>query len=459
MADWNSDFEARLAEGSAGYLEEQAFLDLIDKYLEKGLWAEALLAVCEALRQHPFSIELMCSHATALLEMDRAEDALEVLRHAAGMAPGESDVTFLQVETLIELGRAADAEILLAPFLRKGNPEDLADAWYFQSLIEEQRDAWSTMHRCLEKAVRNNTRFPEALERLWLSTEMLGNYEESILFYREIIDQDPYSWQVWYNLGHAHACTEDYAQAAEAFEYACIIEDSYEHAWRDQGEMRLQLGQTGAAIECFLAALERSEDRDAELLTRLGEAWEKQGNRDNAFACFREVIGKNPAHDEAHFRLGGLYFLEGRLEEAVFHLEAAINHQNEREEYFVALAEVYFRQGFLAQAEMCLHRALELAPEQSGYWLQYASFLLQNGSLEEALDILDSAITQQRSPQLDYARIACLFRLGKRQEACQSLCLQLAEDYHAHQTMFDLAPELSSDPDVISLVRAFRIEG
>jgi tetratricopeptide (TPR) repeat protein len=293
---------------------------------------------------------------------------------------------------------------------------------------------------------------------MWLSTEMLGNYEESILFYEEIIDRDPYSWQIWYNYGHALACLERYLPAADAFEYACIIHEENEHAWRDQAEMRLQLGQTDRAVDCLLTALDKAETRDPELLTRLGEAYEKHGQHDQARKTLREALALDPGHDEAHFRLGCLLLLQEKLESAVYHLETAIDIQNEREEYYVALAEAYFQQGFLAQAEMCLHRALELAPEQSSYWLQYASFLLQNGSLEEALDILDSAISQQRSPQLDYARIACLFRLGKRQEACQSLCLQLAEDYNAHQTLFELAPELSSDPDVISLVRAFRLE-
>lgn len=458
MPDWTSDFEARLAEGNSGYLEEQVFLDLIEEYLLDGKLDMAFAAAQESLQQHPFSIDLMCSQAAVLLEMDKPEDALEVLNHAAQMSPGEFDVHLLQVETLIEMGKANEAEILLAPYLAHGEPQDMADAWYFQGMIEEQRDNWQAMHKCLETAVANNPRFHEALERLWLSTEMIGNYAESAQFYEGILEKDPYSWQIWYNLGHAHSCLEAFEAAAEAFEYACIINEEFEHAWRDQGEMWLQLGNSGKAVECLLTAQQKSESPDPDLLTRLGEAHEKNGRRDLALAVLREAILIDTQHDEAHFRLGCLFVLENELDKAVYHLETAIAHQDEREEYYVALAEAYFQQGFIGQAELCLHRALELAPEQSAYWLQYASFLLQNGSFEEALDILESAITQQLSPQLDYARIACLFKLGKRQEACQSLCLQLAEDYSSHKTMFELAPELSSDPDVISLVRAFRIE-
>lgn len=458
MADWIADFESGLTEGNAGYLNEQAFLDLIDTYMIDGKWDWAFRASGEALLQHPFSVELMCSRATVLLELDQPEEALEVLEQASGMAPGELDVLLLQVETLIELGRAPEAEVMLAPHLRNGSREDLADAWYFQSMIEEQRDQWTDMHRCLETAVRYNAHFPEALERLWLSTEMLGNYAESASFYEEILHLEPYAWQVWYNLGHAHACMDNFESAAEAFEYACIINENYEHAWRDQGEMWLQLANPAKAIECLETALEKSEVRDSEVLTRLGEAYEKNGQRPQALLALREALALHPANDEAHFRLGCLHILGENLPGAVFHLETAIAHQGEREEYHVALGEAYFQQGDTERAEQCLHRALELAPEQSAYWLQYAVFLLKHGSLEEALDTLDTALSQQRSPQLDYARIACLFRLGKRQEACQSLCLQLAEDFHAHPTMFELAPELSSDPDVISLVRAFRLD-
>ncbi|MBK7345332.1 MAG: tetratricopeptide repeat protein [Saprospiraceae bacterium] len=458
MPDWTSDFEARLAEGNSGYLDEQLFLDLIEQYLTSGKTELAFATSREALLQHPFSVDLMCSQAAVLLEMEQPDKALEVLRHAAGISPGELDIQLLQVETLIELGRSNEAEIILSPFLQEGSHEDLADAWYFKAMIEEQRDQWLAMHHSLECAVRFNPRFQEALERLWLSTEMLGNYAESATYYEEILEQDPYAWQVWYNLGHAHSCLENYEAAAEAFDYACVINEEFEHAWRDLGEMYLQLGKFEKATDAFKTSLEKSESHDPDLLVKLGEAYEKNGDRDLAVNTFKEVLILDDKHDEALFRLGCIRVLESQFDEAVFHLETAIQLNGDREEYYVALAEAYFQKGMLEQAEFCLNRALELAPEQSSYWLQYASFLLQHGSLTEALDILETALSQQESPQLDYARIACLFKMGKRQEACQSLCLQLAEDFDAHQTLFDVAPELSSDPDVISLVRAFRTE-
>ncbi|MEZ5030259.1 MAG: tetratricopeptide repeat protein [Saprospiraceae bacterium] len=456
MPDWTSDFEARLAEGTSGYLDEQVFLELIEQYLTGGKTDLAFATSREALQQHPFSVDLMCSQAAVLLELEQPEKALEILGHASRISPGELDIHLLQVETLIELGRSNEAEIILSPFLQEGSNEDLADAWYFKAMIEEQRDQWQAMHHSLERAIRYNPGFQEALERLWLSTEMLGNYTESIAFYEEMIEQDPYAWQVWYNLGHAHSCMEDYEQAAVAFDYACVINEDFEHAWRDLGEMYLLLGQFAKAQESFLTSLQKSDTEDVDLLVKLAEAYEKNGQRDLAVETLQRLLAQDELHDEAIFRLGCIRVLDGRLEEAISLLEKAVDLNAEREEYYIALAEAYFQKDMLPQAEFCLNRALELAPEQSAYWLQYATFLFKHGSLTEALDVLETAIDQQYAPQLDYARIACLFKLGKRQEACQELCLQLADDYDAHQTLFDLSPELITDPDVISLVRAFR---
>ena len=458
MPDWTSDFEARLAEGTSGYLDEQVFLELIEQYLTGGKTDLAFATSREALQQHPFSVDLMCSQAAVLLELEQPEKALEILGHASRISPGELDIHLLQVETLIELGRSNEAEIILSPFLQEGSNEDLADAWYFKAMIEEQRDQWQAMHHSLERAIRYNPGFQEALERLWLSTEMLGNYTESVSFYEEIIEQDPYAWQVWYNLGHAHSCMEDYEQAAVAFDYACVINEDFEHAWRDLGEMYLLLGQFVKAQESFLTSLQKSDAEDVDLLVKLAEAYEKNGQREQAVETLQRLLAQDELHDEAIFRLGCIRVLDGRLEEAISLLEKAVGLNAEREEYYIALAEAYFQKDMLPQAEFCLNRALELAPEQSAYWLQYATFLFKHGSLTEALDVLETAIDQQYAPQLDYARIACLFKLGKRQEACQELCLQLADDYDTHQTLFDLSPELITDPDVISLVRAFRTE-
>lgn len=458
MSDRMSEFEFSFSQGHSSYREEQVFLDLIEEYLAHGNTQMAYAACREGLKQHPFSIDLLCSHATVLLEMDKPDQALVILEHAASMSPGEEEVDFLRVETLIELDQMDEAEHILSMLLQTSSGEDRSDAWYFKSIIEESRENWVEVHRTLEQAVILNPQFQEALERLWLCTEMLGNYAESADFYKKVLDKDPYSWQVWYNLGHAYACLEDLPAALEAFDYASIINSDFEYIWRDLGDIWLQMGNAAKAVECLETALAKSEINDPDLLTRLGDALEQQGKHPQAIQRYLEAIALDPQQDEAHYHLGCLYMMQDEVELAAHHLELAIKHQSDREEYYVALAEVYFCQGLNASAEDCLHRALELAPEQSAYWLQYASYLLEEGSLEEALDIIDSAIHQQSSPQLDYARIVCLFKLGKRQEACQSLCLQLAEDFTAHQTMFDLAPELVQDPDVISLVRAFRTE-
>lgn len=459
MADRITEFEYRLNEGRIEYLDESAFLELIEACIGDQRWETALAASAEGLAQHPFSLDIMCARAAVLLEIDQPDRALTLMNQAAGIAPGEFDVSLLQIEALIELGRTQDAATMIGPLLDAYHPdEDMADLWYFQSIIEEQHGHMKAMHQSLEKAVWYNTRFYEALERMWLSTELLGNYETSITYYEKIIDKDPYSWQVWYNLGHAHACMENYEAAAEAFEYACIIDEEQEHPWRDQGEMRMQTGEFDRAIECFIMALDKSEERSSDLLTRLGDAYEKAGKRQLAIEALREAIKYNPQDDDALYNYGCIQMSEREYEDAIVTLEQAIAIQNEKEEYFVALAEAYFQTGRMGQAEMCLHSAIELAPEQAGYWLHYASMLLHNGELAEALELLEEALSQQHTPQLDYARIACLFRLGKRQEACQSLCLQLAEDFNAHETLFAVAPELSADPDVISLVRAFRLD-
>jgi tetratricopeptide (TPR) repeat protein len=458
MPDWTSEFETALLTGSTGYHEERIFLNLIDAYLEQGKVALAYAAGMEGLKQHPYSVDLLCSYASVLLEMDDPGKALLILDQANSLSPNEKEVSFLRVETLIELDRYAEAERLLQTLLLESDESDLADAWYFQSIVEEQRENWEDVHHCLTLAVKYNMRFQEALERLWLSTEMLGNYAESAKFYKEILDIDPYSWQVWYNLGHAYSCLEDHHAAVEAFDYACIINENFEHAWRDQGDVWMHLGNPQKAVECYKTALEKAESGDADLLIRLGEAIGKTGRIEEARQYLKSGLAKDHQNDEGHYHLGRLCLLEKESNAAIAHLESAININNEREEYYVALAEAYFQLGMYSLAEISLHRAIELAPEQSSYWIQYAAILLHSDSLEEALEILDTAISQHASTHLDYARIACLFKMGKRQEACQSLCLQLAEDFKSHQTMFDMLPELSHDPDVISLVRAFRTE-
>jgi tetratricopeptide (TPR) repeat protein len=54
-------------------------------------------------------------------------------------------------------------------------------------------------------------------------------YEEAIRFYNELIDNDPYSYDYWFNLGRMYSFTNAFSEAIEAFDFALTCSDGSEN--------------------------------------------------------------------------------------------------------------------------------------------------------------------------------------------------------------------------------------
>jgi tetratricopeptide (TPR) repeat protein len=72
-----------------------------------------------------------------------------------------------------------------------------------------------------------------ALSRIWKTRmplyelafcyDVLDNQEESVQFYQQYIDNEPYSYAAWYNLGNAYTKLSLFEKAIDAYDYAILI--------------------------------------------------------------------------------------------------------------------------------------------------------------------------------------------------------------------------------------------
>src|SRR5690606_13339557 len=84
---------------------------------------------------------------------------------------------------------------------------------------------------CLE----DNMEDQDALYELAFCYDVLDRHEESIEFYLQYIDSDPYSYAAWYNLGNAYHKLELYEMAIDAYDYAILIKENFASAYFNKG--------------------------------------------------------------------------------------------------------------------------------------------------------------------------------------------------------------------------------
>ena len=423
-------------------------------YREDDQLDRALEVVEHALKHHSFSSDFYIKKAQILLDSHKEEETLQVLEQAAIFAPSEPEIFLLKAEALIYLGYSHDAFEILEDLKNSSDKKVLSDAYLVEALAYESQEEFERMFYALKAALKENPANKEALERLWLCVELSKKYEESVALHEEILDDDAYSFMAWYNLGHAHAYLGNYQLAIEAYEYAFLIDENFEYAYRDCADLCFELKEYQKALSIYLEYIENFE-ADGDVLLLVGRCYQYLKDYDAARLAYTRAIYLDPLNDEVYFHIGECYAGEQAWDNAIHYYQKALSIEDQQEEYYAALGEAYAQIEADEDAAPNFKRAIDIAPEESKYWIKFANFLMEADRATEALELLEEAENFAAGTELLYSRIGCLFNIGRRQEALYWLGEALYEDYKAYPSLFKFYPALENDAEVVATIATF----
>jgi|APTNR8051073442_1049403.scaffolds.fasta_scaffold00281_39 tetratricopeptide (TPR) repeat protein len=449
-------YETLLQDNLPCFFEEGEFLRIIRFYETEEQWDRALETVDHALNCHGYSTDLHLKKAQLLIEGHKETLALQVLEQAAVFDPAEPGITLMKAEALCYLNRYEEALELLENLKTEADATGLSDIYMIEALVYETQEEYERMFYALRAALQADLANQDALEKLGLCMELSRKYQESIPLYEQVLDHDPYAYMAWYNLGHAHAYFSNYEEAIEAYEFAIAINDRCEFAFRDCADLCFELKQYPKALRYYLEIAELSEP-DSDLMLHIGQCYQETAQNDLARSYYQKAIQSDVFNDEAYYCMGQTFSLEEKWKQALRFYKRAIQIDYHREEYHAAIAWTYHRLGQMEEADRHYREAVELASEESNYWLEYAGVLLETNRLDEALELLEEGSAFTAESELLYCRIACMFAAGKRQEAIYWLGEALAEAFDKHRSLFEWAPGLENDSQVMELIASYSL--
>ena len=111
-----------------------------------------------------------------------------------------------------------------------------------------------------------------------------GRYEDAEQMLRKAINENENKWELWNQLGHVLVATQNYAQAATAFETATQLNPNGFWLWLSLGYARKENTQIEGAIEATLKA------------TKLSTKPNEIGSALYNLGCFNCIVGR---HDKA----------------------------------------------------------------------------------------------------------------------------------------------------------------
>ena len=227
---------------------------------------------------------------------------------------------------------------------------------------------------------------PELLEvrnLLGMNQQKLGNHEQAVAAFREILAKEPANALAHFNLAISHTRLKQVDSAVR------------------------ELEATMVSASAAGRALEQVTIPAREMLARL---FIEKKEYAQARAQYEQLLLADSGNYEAHYNLAWLDARENRLEEGIFHLRAALQAKPNSAEARNALGGLYLRSGDRQRARAEFEETIRLNPQSPWGYYNLGLVFLRNGMKEDAAAQLRKALGVE--PDFSPAREA-LGRLEK----------------------------------------------
>jgi tetratricopeptide (TPR) repeat protein len=446
-------YETMVGEMNVRFFEKKEFIQLIDYYENEQLTEKALEVIEYAMEQHPYSAQFLVRKAHILIDAQQETQALQLLEQAEHFDASDIDIFLLKADILARHNRFDEAFAILEYAEIRISQSDMEELHLAYANIYEHQEDFDKMFESLKAALLAAPENEDALERIWLCTELAHKYQESIDLHNHILDKNAYSHWAWFNLGHAHVGLNNFKTAAEAYEFAFTIEEDFELAYNYCAESFVEMEDFDEAIRVYKSAL-TVFPKHLEFCMQLGACYEAINQYRQAKNYYIKAARIDKTNAKVYFRLGECYSEEERWVHALSAYESAMNLAKDNPEYIAGVAEAHYQLDNNERADELFREALEIDTMNLDTWVQYISFLIALEKYDDAYEAVEVAEGYCNELELKCCKITVMYLHQHRKEALQLLQFLLLENKNTFETLVDLFPELKDEQAVLRVVAA-----
>ncbi len=200
--------------------EIDALLDNLEE-VEDFTHYEGILSL--GIKLHPASNDLKVRKCKLHLYNEEYKEALRLVESIA--ETNNQDLDMIRLECYCTLNQYPKA-IEYVEDLMKNKCDYLKDIFEFLAPILSDLEMNDEARDFIDRGL---LLFPDSLilkDELCYLYEIEGQYQLAIELCNELIDKEPYSYDLWFTLGRLHSLTANYEKAIEAFDFALTCDDS-----------------------------------------------------------------------------------------------------------------------------------------------------------------------------------------------------------------------------------------
>lgn len=450
-------FETSFSKGELPVSNEENLFNIISYYEKEKEYDKALDVVNLAIEQFKYQVDFYLAKTRLLLKKNKIKEAQEILKNAESLAPGEVEISILNAIIYCEKYQYNAALQLLEQISDDVPPVQQARVKLCVAYVFEHMKDFDKMFQVLQEALAIDPENQEALEKIWVSVELSKKYEESVEFHHTFINDHPYAYLAWYNLGQAYSSLGEYDKAIEALEYSFLINEFFEMGYRDCADICMQVQNFPKAIQILYDIIGKF-GVDEETLVNISECHIHLNQYFQAKKILIKAVKLDPYNDEIYYLLGQCFSKEEKWHYAINAYRRALDLEDRREEFHAGLAQAYVKTNNLKAALSHLVEATRLAPDQYIYWAELVKFFIHTHQLIKAEKALNKADQACGDTEIIFMKGLCLFLNNQVKTALELFADGLKENYDAHNVLQLVYPQILEEPEVKAMLRYYHQE-
>ena len=282
------------------FFDVDEIASLINYFLEKEDSTNLNKIIELGYELHPDDINFKIALCKTLIVTEDFNSALKLIDEDD--IKGNKDIDLIRIECLCELYRLNEALDLVNDLGNKGSS-------YFEEATEHMACVLNDIEKYQKEAscfIQDYLSiFPDNFvlkSELCLNHELSGNTKEALELCNNLIDEDPYSAEIWYMQGRLFSLCADFEKAIDSLDFAISCA-------KDNKELEYEIKFTKAlflyknenyekAISCYNELVSHEEFEASQVDPYLADCYISIDDYEKAYKILKEIIGNEDLDDE-----------------------------------------------------------------------------------------------------------------------------------------------------------------
>jgi len=384
-----------------------------------GRFADAERELAALVAVEPAHVDALQLMGVVVSSLGRVEESLEWFGRAKALRPASAAILQNRAQSLVKLGRLADARAEIEAALARDPAFVPAQQLLAQVLAAQGGDP-------------GERRRQEALYSAALEHHRAGRLEEAIAGYREALAAGPAFAEAHVNIANALKMRDRHEEANAHYAEAYRIDPEFADALTNHGSVLREAGRLKEAIPLLERAAAKKPQSEY-VHNNLGIAYFEAGRFAAAADCYRRALAIRPGFNLARNNLGNALAALDRKDEALQVFREVVAQSPGDAHAHSNLGIVLQEMGDVQGALGAYRRALELRPDFPAA-LNNMGFLLQEeGRTREAMELFKRSLAANPG----YARAEYNLSLAHLHE------FEFAEGWRLHESRYRTVPPVA----------------